>query len=110
MPERCQSVDRSSGKRELEYRGDPADLFDALAELLEVLQRPAWHAKAVCTGQGPEKWFPERGASTADALAACDGCPVRQECRDYALSDASIDGIWAGTSKATRRAMRKGAA
>ncbi|MGK2950141.1 MAG: WhiB family transcriptional regulator [Acidimicrobiales bacterium] len=103
-------VDTSSDPDTVEYRGDPADLFDALHELLEAIQRPAWHSRAVCRGQGPDKWFPARSESNADAIAACDGCPVRQECRDYALADPSIDGIWAGGSKATRRAMRRSVA
>lgn len=91
------------------HRGNPADYYD-LPDLSELLQRPSWHARAACRGEGPAKWFPTRGETTRPAVDACQGCPVRDECRSYALEDPSTDGIWAGTSKATRRAMRKTAA
>lgn len=36
--------------------------------------------------------------------------PPRVECLDYALADPSLVGVWGGTGKAERRALRREAA
>lgn len=90
-------------------RGDPAGVID-LPSLDELIHRPAWHSLAACNGEGTAKWFPEHGEPWRPAVAVCDGCPVREECRTVALADPDTEGIWAGTTRSTRRAMRKAAA
>ena len=59
---------------------DPADVFDALSELLESTRWPAWHADAVCRGQA-DLFFPARGQATEPAKAICAGCPARERRR-----------------------------
>ncbi len=41
------------------------------------------------------------------ARAICARCSCRAECLAYALADLDLLGIWAGTTTAERRKMRK---
>lgn len=90
------------------YSGDPAELRPALDHLLE---RPRWQDQAACRGRGPTWWFPERGDSVDDAIAICQGCPVRVECLTAQLAAAppgagTDQGIWGGLSGRQRRLLR----
>jgi WhiB family transcriptional regulator, redox-sensing transcriptional regulator len=73
-----------------------------------------WHGEAACRDVDPEIFYPERGGSAQPAREVCAGCPVRQECLEYALNDpdAFYNGIWGGTASHERRrilASRRGA-
>ena len=53
---------------------------------------------------------PPRAASTkqvARALRICDGCPVRQQCLDFAMRSGEKDGIWGGTTPEERVRTRR---
>jgi WhiB family redox-sensing transcriptional regulator len=76
--------------------------LQALAALI-----PEWHADAVCAQVDPDTWFPEKGGSTRDPKAICAGCPVRQQCLDYALEHDERFGIWGGVSERQRRQLKK---
>ncbi|MFF7879149.1 WhiB family transcriptional regulator [Streptomyces californicus] len=62
---------------------------------------------AVCAGVDPELWFPDTGDSTP--VRICQGCPVRQQCEEYAAAlegDCGLPyrhGVWGGLF-ATERA------
>ncbi|HLG91440.1 MAG TPA: WhiB family transcriptional regulator [Acidimicrobiales bacterium] len=72
-----------------------------------------WQARAAC--RGPQAWlfFPpshlerkdERAAREAMAKQICQGCPVRQECLDYAIRIREPHGIWGGLNEAERRGL-----
>jgi WhiB family redox-sensing transcriptional regulator len=66
----------------------------------------SWMAQASCIGADPDLFFPDRGDSTREAKAVCRGCPVRQECLDYALTTQQKFGVWGGASERERRGMR----
>lgn len=67
-----------------------------------------WMAHAACKGSGPEPFFPDGTEGVpAEVLRLCSGCPVRDECLNYALADPELHGIWAGTSQRQRGRMRK---
>lgn len=71
----------------------------------------AWMADAACRGMDPDLFFPEgRGADTgtlvAEAKAVCRRCPVMQECRDYAVAENIVHGVWGGLSPRGRRGLR----
>jgi WhiB family redox-sensing transcriptional regulator len=68
---------------------------------------PEWVRWAECAGCDPDLFFPERGASTRQAKAVCTGCPVREECLEYALSNGEKFGIWGGKSERERRILRR---
>ena len=68
-----------------------------------------WREQAACNSDtvDPEWFFPELpGLAGNKAKAICNGCAVRKPCLDAALWE-SVCGIWGGTTKAERVAMRR---
>lgn len=75
--------------------------------------RPAWMDDAACIEHPGIQFVPPAQSSEDHARAAkaiCSRCLCRAECLDYALADDSLLGIWAGTTTAERRALRRQAA
>ena len=76
-----------------------------------------WRASSACLSADPELFFPIAQGSAADrqissALRVCAGCPVRQQCLDFAMASGGGHGTWGGTTaderiRARRRAMRR---
>ena len=66
-----------------------------------------WEDDALCAEIGSDFWFPNKGENNEEAMAICNRCPVIVECRDYALADTSLMGIWGGTSWNDRVRMRR---
>jgi WhiB family transcriptional regulator, redox-sensing transcriptional regulator len=70
----------------------------------------SWMASGACHGVDPELFFPISVTGRAmpqinSAKAVCDGCEVRPNCLSYALLTMP-DGIWGGTTREERIAMR----
>jgi WhiB family redox-sensing transcriptional regulator len=70
-----------------------------------------WRDRGACLGEDPELFFPvgDLGPARAQLAAAkqvCQRCPVRGQCRDWALS-AGADGVWGGMDDAERRRLRR---
>lgn len=67
--------------------------------------------RGACRGHDPELFFPlsETTPTTRrqidEAKAVCQGCPVLESCRSYALAHGP-EGIWGGTTESERRALR----
>ncbi len=57
----------------------------------------------------PDIFFPisKNDVDIPMALMTCKGCPVRQECLDYAIAFPALEGIWAGTQRRERDAIRR---
>ena len=66
-----------------------------------------WMVDASCAGVNPDLFFPERGESTREAKAVCDGCPVRRHCLEYAVQNVEKFGIWGKMSERERRKVRR---
>lgn len=71
-----------------------------------------WMRHGVCRSDhvprhDPAIWFPGRGASLRDARELCGSCPVRAECREYALTLPEHHGVWGGLSERERRRIRR---
>lgn len=66
------------------------------------MENPDRHCRTV----DPNTFFVTRGdhAGTERAKAVCAGCPVLNECREYAIEYRLI-GVWGGTSGKERRAV-----
>ena len=78
---------------------DRPALSDALVELLG---RPAWHARAACRGRPSAWWFPgPKSPVRAEVRATCAACMVTAEC----ASAAQSAGVWGGRSEVERRQM-----
>jgi WhiB family redox-sensing transcriptional regulator len=89
------------------YHGDGSDP-DTVYELLNP---PDWHQRAACkTAPAEITWFPGRGEDVRPALEVCYWCPVKYECRQWALDQPStLEGIWGGLTEIARRKIRRGA-
>ncbi|MGP3917711.1 WhiB family transcriptional regulator [Nonomuraea sp. 10N515B] len=67
----------------------------------------SWMSWGLCAEVDPEVFFPERGESPRRAKVICAGCPVRQECLDYALAEEIQFGVWGGLTLLERRRFRR---
>ena len=67
-----------------------------------------WMEQAACVGTDPEAFFPPKGDSGATARTVCAGCPVMDQCLQYATNNFFL-GIFAGTNERQRTEIRKGA-
>ncbi len=91
--------------REVVIAEEQEYLFHADPEGLVAL---SW-ADAACRDAEPEVFFPLSAhdvVSRREALAHCAVCPVVDACRDLALADPSIVGIWGGTDEVERARLR----
>jgi WhiB family redox-sensing transcriptional regulator len=68
----------------------------------------SWRKRGACRGMDPDLWYPEMGATSREGKRICAGCPVREECLEYALAKRERFGIWGGESeRARRRILRR---
>jgi WhiB family redox-sensing transcriptional regulator len=65
------------------------------------------HPGRNCRGMDPAVFFADNGATNAIAKRVCVGCPVQNECLEYAVADPSLHGMWGGASYMERRVIRK---
>src|SRR5690606_24503584 len=70
------------------------------------LDYQAWMDDAVCAQVGAGPFFPERGESARAAKRICAGCPVLDQCRQYALDNNILEGVWGGTTEIDRRQLK----
>lgn len=65
-----------------------------------------WMADASCIGVDTEMFFVERGQNKPPMIMKmCNSCPVKNECREYAVKYV-LDGIWGGTTPKDRSRLR----
>jgi hypothetical protein len=72
------------------------------------VERPIWQSDSACRDiPDPAIFFPSPGdtESLRAAKAMCGGCPVVQECLEYALGNNERYGIWGGKSTRERLLM-----
>jgi excisionase family DNA binding protein len=89
------------------------DFVDALAALTghgEAEDDESWRWSARCAQSDPDAWFPDNGAVPRSAIEICNGCPVRAQCLQWALTHDERFGIWGGMSERQLRRLRRLAA
>jgi WhiB family transcriptional regulator, redox-sensing transcriptional regulator len=72
-----------------------------------------WVLTAACRDQdpklffGPNRFEPKRDRlqREATAKAVCATCPALQACRQYALTQGELYGVWGGLGEADRRTI-----
>src|SRR5215472_5403958 len=64
-----------------------------------------WIDAAACAAADPEVFFTTGQEADAEAKRYCAGCPVHEECLDYALTAREEFGVWGGFSEAERRSV-----
>ena len=77
-------------------------------ERILAVERPDWQLGGACrTTADAAIFFPSPGDTEAlrAAKAMCGGCPVVQECLEYALGNNERYGIWGGKSTRERLLM-----
>lgn len=79
----------------------PEDLI-----LLDLGDRP-WAAYASCRSADPEIFFSAADDSVAEAIRICRGCPVRQECLEWAILTHARYGVWGGMTERQRRRVAR---
>jgi WhiB family redox-sensing transcriptional regulator len=75
--------------------------------------RPEWQKQAACRGMMRDETKPKFFIARTDgpgvlreARKVCDGCPVQQECLDFAIRFNISEGVWGGLSGRQRRNLR----
>ena len=68
----------------------------------------AWMQRAKCKDRTDIDFFPEKGHYPHEAVALCEGCPVRRSCFDYAIEHGLDDGVWGGVTSNRRNLYRRG--
>ena len=74
------------------------------SDLLDLDERP-WAAYAACRAADADLFFSSVETDVAAALKICAGCPVREECLDWALETRVRYGVWGGATERERRRM-----
>jgi WhiB family redox-sensing transcriptional regulator len=76
--------------------------INMMADLLDMATATAWMADGLCGQTDPEEFFPEAGERSDAAKQVCCGCPVREQCLEYALTEGIPYGTWGGLTAAER--------
>lgn len=68
-----------------------------------------WRRRAACRDEDLNLFFAERGDNESGQRAKeiCAGCPVRQACLNFAITNNELAGIWGGFSRKARKRIRK---
>ena len=66
-----------------------------------------WRARAACRDSDVSVFFPSSEEEAAVPKAICAGCPVREECLEWALATRQDEGVWGGLTEAERRRLRR---
>lgn len=81
----------------------------SLSDLEDMAVATSWMSWALCPDTDPDAFFPPDAAGPAwwaDAVRVCAGCPVRDECLDYALRLDIGHGVWGGTTPGEREEFK----
>lgn len=70
------------------------------------LDPETWMTDALCAETDPDLFFPTDKYEADTARRICAACPVTAACREYALADDSLRGIWGGTDRRDRARLR----
>lgn len=66
-----------------------------------------WHEHANCKDLEVDVFFSLDEEDQREALARCNGCPVRAQCLEYAVDNREQYGIWGGTREQERRRLMR---
>ena len=66
-----------------------------------------WMTRARCANTDPSHFFPSDGVGVELAKKTCAGCPVAEQCLEYALTRRVEHGVWGGCSERQRRRIRR---
>lgn len=82
---------------------------DALLSV--IVSQDDWRTQGSCVNHPtPDLWFEGDREWKDAARQICRGCPVRNECLEYALESFEPHGIWGSLTRGQRDRLRRGAA
>jgi hypothetical protein len=92
-------------------RPSPPDVPSPLRRLLSDREAP-WRRLAACRRMGSSSFVPSTDvrAEQEAAKEVCARCCVVLPCLAYAMTDASLQGVWGGTTPQERAQIRRSAA
>ncbi len=67
----------------------------------------SWMMQGNCRLYPPKVFFPSDGVGVDKARKICAGCPVTEQCLEYALDHRIDHGVWGGCSERERRRILK---
>jgi WhiB family redox-sensing transcriptional regulator len=73
-------------------------------------RRDDWRDFAACQYEDPDTFFAEGRSArlqVREAQVVCHGCPVRQQCGEYAIEAGETWGVWGGMSQQQLRKKRR---
>lgn len=73
---------------------------------MDNLDPEPWMTDALCAQTDPDLFFPTDKYAAVTARRICAACPVATACRDFAVADDSLRGIWGGTDRRERAHLR----
>ena len=79
--------------------------------LTAVEQFWAWADRGACRGReslfyhGEDEPKGKRRRKEAEAKSICEGCEVLETCRDYALNNGELYGVWGGLTENERHRL-----
>ncbi len=67
-----------------------------------------WRSRAACRERGFAVFFMEydQGIQNDPAKQLCAVCPVAEDCREYAIGEPDLYGVWGGLTRRQRREIR----
>ncbi len=65
----------------------------------------AFYDEAACVGENPDLFFADGGYKAA--MDICERCPVKFECREFAVARPWLAGIWGATTANERDRIRR---
>jgi WhiB family redox-sensing transcriptional regulator len=66
-----------------------------------------WMSQGKCRDYPAEIFFPRNGTGVITTQKICEGCPVINECLEYALENHVDHGVWGGKSERERRRLSR---
>jgi len=64
-----------------------------------------WMDDGLCRETDPDLFQPDNYSQSQQARKVCEACPVKDPCLEHAVR-TKADGIWGGTTRKERQAMK----
>jgi WhiB family redox-sensing transcriptional regulator len=64
-----------------------------------------WQEHAACRGADTNVFFPAAETDAGPAKAICAGCPVAEQCLEYAIETRQPDGVFGGLTALERHRL-----
>lgn len=75
--------------------------------VLQLPIAPAWYEDAACADMDTEAFHDSSPDAVAAAKAVCADCPAIAQCRDLAVTDPQLFGVWGGQTEKERAVARR---